>query len=295
MRAWVGITVAATLLASASFVGLVVQLGGVRLGPGAGGAAVAGVAREQVERTAQLAREVAVARPAATAAPEPTASLAARLAALRRQLDYCAGEGSTRVVDTVRPGAFDAVFGLGAGVLADPAERPTVLAGDENRMRAAGAYFAASTFGAASVLGFSGGRTAGPQRPSEAAAMQAFVQSSAFQAAYGRTAGAPVTSYDLEERATTTAENVDGIADLAAQRGWRRVLVVTSYYHVPRTGLLAEKRQLAAEVVAAEALVDGALRDPTIHQAICAWYASPAMAGTIEREVVALADVRARA
>jgi len=299
------------LVAGLSFGGLVMQLGGV------GGPVVANPGREQLEMTARLAREVALqststptaSRAASLAQPTPLAlptqpsqsaqpSLEGKLGTayddLRRQLDYCQSGQASQVVAKLRPGAYDAVFGLGAGVLDAPTERPTALGGDDNRTRALGAFLAVAHFGAAPVLGFSGGFTGAPGAPSEAAAMERFVRSPAFQAAYrGTIATNPPTSFVLEERSTTTAENVAEIAALAKQRGWRRVLIVTSQYHTARTGQLVQAKALAADVVPAEALVDGALKDGAVHDGFCAFYASPPGQQAVQKEIVAIAELRA--
>jgi hypothetical protein len=275
------------LVAGLSFGGLVMHLGGI-------GAPVLAnpVAREQFELTARLARE------AATQPTPSAASLSGKLGAayddLRRQLNYCASGQPSMAVDRITPGAYGAVFALGAGVLDQPTERPTAVAGDENRTRALGAYLAAAHFGAAPLVGFSGGFTGAPGAPSEAMAMQRFVQSPAFQAAYRPLATSPPTGFVVEDHSTTTAENVSEIAAMARQRGWRRVLLVTSNYHVPRAAQLVESSDVTADVVSAEALIDRALKDRALHDAICAYYATPLAAQAMQREIVAIAELRAR-
>jgi hypothetical protein len=279
----------AGLIAVASFTGLIVRLGGSPFGVRSGGAALAGVGHEQVELTARLAREAAVAQPTG----EP--SLSTAYTDVRRQMTYCATGQPAMMVENIRPGAYDAVVGLGAGVLPDPDERASSLAGDDRRIRALGTYLAAAYFGAAPTVGFSGGHTNGPAQPSEAASMARFVQSAAFKAAYARLAKSPIAGYVLEERSTSTAENVVQLAALASQRGWRRVLIVTSHYHLPRASHLVQSQGLGAEVIPAEALIDGALQDRATHDALCGYYAGAAITQTIQREIVALADLRRRA
>lgn len=289
-------TIAAGVVALASFAGVIVQVGGVQL-VGSGRPVVAAVSQEQIERTAELARRVAG---SGTVVPASTAvSAEARLGTaydeLRRQMSYCSADGPSMVVERVRPGAYDAVFALGAGVLGDPHERATGWVGDDRRTRALAGYLAVVHFGAAPVLGFAGGTTDGPGTPSEAASMRQFVQSAPFQRAYAGLGKSPIRGFVLEERSTSTVENVAEIAALAKNSGWRRVLIVTSQYHVPRASRIVQQRGLAADVIPAEAVVDGALQDGALHESVCAYYRGPVVAQAIQREIVALADLLARA
>jgi uncharacterized SAM-binding protein YcdF (DUF218 family) len=258
----------------------------------------AGAEVSQLELTARLAREVAAPTAESLAAPsQPSleANLGTAYAELRKQMSYCTTGVPSMVVEKVRPGAYDAVFVLGAGVLSEPSERATQWVGDDKRTRALGGYLAAAYFGAAPVLGFAGGVTDGAGRPSEAATMAQFVQSPSFRAAYGRLTRTPVAAHVLEERSTSTIENIAEIASIAKARGWRRMLIVTSHYHTPRTSQIVQAKGLAADVVPAEALVDGALQDKALHEAVCAHYAGPVMLQAIQKEIVAIADLRARA
>ncbi len=204
------------------------------------------------------------------------------------ELDYCAAQPRWPP-----PAArYDAVFGLGAGLLADPTGGRTEVVGDEPRTRALGAYLAVATYGVAPVLGFAGGHTGGPGAPSEAASMAAFVASRAFVAAYGGLTTHDVGLPVLEQRSTTTEENVEEIGRLATQRGWRSVLLVTSHYHTARALLTARAAGLPADVASAEAIVDAALADPVLHRRFCAHYAAMPTLAAIARERALLGVLR---
>ncbi|GAA3542493.1 YdcF family protein [Amycolatopsis ultiminotia] len=128
----------------------------------------------------------------------------------------------------------DAVIVLGSGLLGDRV--PPLLASRldravEVRQRSPQA-----------LLVVSGGQ--GPdESTSEAAAM----------ARYLTEAGVPESQVVLEDRATTTDENLRFSADLLAARGLEgRMLAVTNNYHVFRTAVLARRLGLRLDVIGAK-------------------------------------------
>jgi uncharacterized SAM-binding protein YcdF (DUF218 family) len=243
-----------------------------------------------VARPAMAAPVGALPPVAAPAPPRPAAAPAAS-APLQEEYQYCRGGGGGR---TAPLGRYDAVFALGAGVASPNADLAEVTV-DGARLRPLAAWLAVAHHGAAPLLGFAGGRTAGPDAPSEAASMRRFVETEAFRARYGRLGRSQPARIVLEDESTTTDGNVARILDLARRHGWGRVLLVTSQYHVARTALLAELKGLSADVVAAEAIVDGALADPKVHERLCAHERSESVLATIRQErayVSALALLR---
>jgi uncharacterized SAM-binding protein YcdF (DUF218 family) len=53
--------------------------------------------------------------------------------------------------------------------------------------------------------------------------------------------GVPEAAVILEEKATNTYENVKFTRDILMQKGWRKILLVSSPYHMHRVSLVAQK------------------------------------------------------
>lgn len=138
---------------------------------------------------------------------------------------------------TARPGV-DAIVVLGS-TLSDDGGVPPLLA---SRLDRAGAlYRAAAAGGRPPLVVASGGLAPGDAVP-EASAMAAGLR--------GR--GVPSSRLLLEDRSTTTQENLRRTAELLAGRGRDlRVLVVTSDYHAWRTASLARREGLQVQVAGA--------------------------------------------
>lgn len=146
-----------------------------------------------------------------------------------------------------QPGA-GAVVVLGWGLEGDTV--PLVLAGRLDR--AAAIYRAGSAAGWPPLLVLSGGTTGHGGR-TEAAAM----------AAYLSELGMPAHDLVLEDRSTTTQENLRYSAALLAELAVTGpVVVVTSDFHVWRTAALA--RRLGLEVQVVGAATTASLRNPAV-------------------------------
>lgn len=152
---------------------------------------------------------------------------------------------STRRTRT-QPEPAGTVVVLGAGL--DGGAVPAVLA--SRLEQAAALYRAGAAAGRPPVLVLSGGATA-DGGPTEAAAM----------AAHLGLLGVPAGDLLLEERSTTTQENLAHSAALLAGRGLAApVVVVTSDFHVRRVAALARRAGLRVAVVGAP--TPAALRVP---------------------------------
>lgn len=137
-----------------------------------------------------------------------------------------------------RPRRADAVVVLGAGLRG---EEPTpLLAARVDRGIAV--WRRLHDAGQDAVLVLSGGQGA-DEVVSEAEAM----------ARYAAKAGVPTDAMLLEDRSTTTEENLANTRDLLADRGVTdaRLVVVTSNYHALRAAVLTEQLGLRAQVVGA--------------------------------------------
>jgi hypothetical protein len=212
------------------------------------------------------------------AAPAPPVSPGAP-ALSGDEYEYCRPGAPERLA----LGRYDAVFALGAGQASERADPSQVLI-DGARLRPLAAWLAVTHFGVAATLGFSGGRTAGPALPSEAASMRRFVETSAFRANFGRLANAEPVEVVLEEESTSTDTNVAQILELARRNRWGRVLLVTNQYHVPRARLLVQLARLPADVVPAEAIVDAAMADTKVHDLFCARESEEGLGAAIRQE-----------
>lgn len=98
------------------------------------------------------------------------------------------------------------------------------LPSQETYRRTAVAFELQNTIGLRTPILISGGKTAGINHPSEAAAVYAYFDKHRAQ----------ITPVILEESATDTYENALQIAAIAQQRRTERVLLVTSEMHMPR-------------------------------------------------------------
>lgn len=119
------------------------------------------------------------------------------------------------------------------GCALDPSGAPTPAL--ERRTRHGVALHQA---GAASLLALSGG---GPHPRSEAAAM----------ADMARAAGVPETAILIEDRSRNTFENAAFTVPLLIERGARRVVLVSDFYHLPRARLMFHLAGLTVAAVAA--------------------------------------------
>jgi uncharacterized SAM-binding protein YcdF (DUF218 family) len=146
-----------------------------------------------------------------------------------------------------RPGA-GAVVVLGSGLEGDAV--PLVLAGRLDR--AAAIHRAGSAAGRPPLLVLSGGAKANGGR-TEAAAMAAYLSG----------LGTPAHDLVLEDRSTTTQENLlHSAALLAGRAAAPPVVVVTSDFHVWRTAALARSLGLTVQVVGVATAVS--LRIPAV-------------------------------
>jgi uncharacterized SAM-binding protein YcdF (DUF218 family) len=139
-------------------------------------------------------------------------------------------------VDTAFCAQADAVVVLG-GILRDPSSTiaPFEWSDCANRFEKGVDLLNA---GKARYLVFTGAKfTDSPAVPSEGELLR--------QVALRR--GVPDTSIVVTERVINTATEAQAVRNLARQRGWRRILLVTSAYHMPRAMLLF--RPSAVEVL----------------------------------------------
>lgn len=143
--------------------------------------------------------------------------------------------GSLAVTDYARPA--DAIVVFGARVWADG--RPSDALADRTRTA-----IALYHRGLAPVLVMSGGH--GADAPiSEPAAMARMAEA----------AGVPRSAIVLDETGLNTAGTIRAMAQLSAERGWRRMLMVTHDYHCARVKLAAAQAGLTVYTVpAVEAL-----------------------------------------
>jgi uncharacterized SAM-binding protein YcdF (DUF218 family) len=132
----------------------------------------------------------------------------------------------------------DAVFALGGGILGER-DRPGVDVGwgpsADRFLRALSLY----TSGRAHVLVLSAGRPRYPGDPGEGARLR--------EIALQR--GVPPDSIIVTRETMNTAAEADALNELAARLHWKRVLLVTSAFHMPRAMRLF--RGCAAEIVPA--------------------------------------------
>ncbi|ONI84933.1 hypothetical protein ALI22I_31210 [Saccharothrix sp. ALI-22-I] len=132
---------------------------------------------------------------------------------------------------------FDAVVVLGAGLIGDRV--PPLLAGRLDR----GLHLYRREVGAgrAPLMVVSGGQ--GPdEKVSEAAAMRDYLLRREV----------PDEVIVLEDRATTTEENLRYSANLLAERGWTgRAVAVTNNFHVFRAAVLARRLRLRMQIIGA--------------------------------------------
>ncbi|QWF85083.1 YdcF family protein [Amycolatopsis sp. CA-230715] len=130
-----------------------------------------------------------------------------------------------------------AVIVLGSGLLGDRV--PPLLAARLDK--AAECHRRAVEAGADQVLVVSGGQGE-DEDVSEAEAMSAYL----------RRADIPAEAILLEDKATTTEQNLRYSADLLAARGRHgRLLAVTNNYHVFRTAVLSRRLKLPLDVIGA--------------------------------------------
>ncbi|MEV0676975.1 YdcF family protein [Actinosynnema sp. NPDC050436] len=136
---------------------------------------------------------------------------------------------------TGRRTGFDAVIVLGAGLVGDRV--PPLLAGRLDR--ATKVYRREVAAGHAPVVVVSGGQGA-DEETSEAAAMHRYLLER----------GVPDDAIVLEDRATTTEENLKYSKALLDERGHAgRTVAVTNNYHVFRTAVLARRMRMKLEVI----------------------------------------------
>lgn len=128
-------------------------------------------------------------------------------------------------------GAFDAVFVLGGGTRGAADARPQ-LSGAGDRVLLGGRLYHA---GATPILVASGHTVPGAARQESAAA---------HTATLWQQIGVPPEAIVTLETPYNTRTEIAAYAELAEERGWERVGLVTSAWHLPRTMALAESAGL---------------------------------------------------
>lgn len=146
--------------------------------------------------------------------------------------------GATSVAPAEVP-ACDAVLVLGGGTGLDPAGRPQ-LASAGDRLRAAAACWHAGT---TPLLVASGASIAGMDEP------RLLGEESA---AIWRQLGVPAAAIVVLPEGRVTSEEVPAYAALARARGWTRLGLVTSAWHMPRALRLCRRAGLAVVPIAAD-------------------------------------------
>lgn len=132
---------------------------------------------------------------------------------------------------------FDAIVVLGAGLIGDRV--PPLLASRLDR--ALRLYRREVEAGREPLVVVSGG-----QGPDEA------VSEAAAMAAYLARRGVPEDLIVLEDRATTTRQNLAYSAELLAERGWTgRAVAVTNNFHVFRAAVIARRLRLRMQIIGA--------------------------------------------
>jgi uncharacterized SAM-binding protein YcdF (DUF218 family) len=130
-------------------------------------------------------------------------------------------ETGQQVIDPAEVAPPDAIVVLGAGIR-DRTARPAVL-GEASVQRMLEGVRLARAWPGAHLL-FSGGDTSGRH---EATAV--------LMARQAAQCGVDEARIEVEDRSTTTRENVLFTAEIVRQRGWTRVVLVTSASHMPRS------------------------------------------------------------
>lgn len=143
-------------------------------------------------------------------------------------------------VDPLRVGRFDAVIALGGGASLREDGEPTLGCSADRILLAARLY----REGAAATLVCSGpyvllpdGRRAGDPEATEAVWVEL---------------GVPADRIVRLDGPATTSEEIPAFRDLAARRGWRRVGIVTSAWHLRRAMRLAARAGLDATPLPAD-------------------------------------------
>jgi uncharacterized SAM-binding protein YcdF (DUF218 family) len=145
-------------------------------------------------------------------------------------------------VDSFGQGRFDAVLVLGGGVEVGDDGSPTLTSAGDRIVLAVRLYRAGKT----PLL-----LTTGPYLllPGGAA-----TSSAAATAAIWRQLGVPEESIVLMEGPRTTTDEVLALKAAAAERGWQRVGVLTSAWHLPRAMRLCRRYGVAAVPLPADAV-----------------------------------------
>jgi uncharacterized SAM-binding protein YcdF (DUF218 family) len=91
-------------------------------------------------------------------------------------------------------------------------------------------------------------------------------------------AALPFEVLSIVPEPSTTRGEARGVARLAAERGWRRIVVVTSSYHVPRARLIF-RRGVACEL----AFVPAGFRRGRLPLDLCSEAAKAVLACTLRR------------
>ena len=97
--------------------------------------------------------------------------------------------------------------------------------------------------GAGDLLIFSGGRTAGPDRPSEARAMYAYMRR------FFSEEQIPEEAVILEETSIDTAANAEHVHDILRHHGVEAVVLVTTRSHAPNARRLFINRGIAVRAL----------------------------------------------
>ncbi len=145
-------------------------------------------------------------------------------------------------IDPLAQGRFDAVAVLGGGVEVRNDGRPDLTAAGERAVLG--------------VLLWRAGRTprlvaSGPYEPIAGGGV---TSNAAATAVLWEQLGVPPASIVLLQGPRTTTDEVAALAQLVAERGWRRVGLVTSAWHMRRAIRLCARRGLEVTPLPAEAL-----------------------------------------
>lgn len=172
------------------------------------------------------------------------------------------------------PFLFDAIIVLGAGVQEKKSHlKSRIEPGFGGKMRAMAAAEAYRQ-GLTPVLVFSGGKTAGEEYPSEAQAMQAFLERK-YQNQDGKFSHIPPEAIILEEKSKDTSTNFENLLKLIKEKGWNNVAILTNDFHLERTTKLIHNFSLEAEDISAEEKLKE--RDPRFIKIIHNFYSSSGM------------------
>lgn len=154
------------------------------------------------------------------------------------------GESSPEI-----PTTFDHAIVLGCGTIENPDGSVGLTADSKIRVLAAGLLAAKGRIG---ELILTGGKTAGPERPSEAEAMKQYLLKKFPVEKYPKLRD---FSIRLEEASVDTVENAKLVAEMLQGDSEGSVLLVTSDYHMLRASRNFQNQGLSVEEMPAEEIV----------------------------------------